>query len=259
MDQRTHRELNEFQIRNLKIITHLIQEDAVTDDVIEYLHQSELDYFSLLQKYRLLEEKVNVDEKTNLLKHKDQYLTEIIKTASRFYYGIKDTDYPISLIRFDIDDFSLFNNRYGHDVGDRVLVQVAGAIRNSSRPTDYAIRFGGEEFDVILPSTSLDGTIIYVDKVFERFHNICVDHDGEKLSVTVSAGISHMHYRFNKNKKVEDSDVKKRYLDLQKKADNALYEAKFLGKNRYCIYSGKKKAEYVRMREAYTAGGSRVS
>ena len=70
--------LNEFQLRNVEILTQLLITDAVTDEVIDLLRDSELDYFSLLDKYKLLETKVNVDEKTNLLKFKTDYLTNII-------------------------------------------------------------------------------------------------------------------------------------------------------------------------------------
>ena len=66
-------------------MTHLLESDAITDEVVEYLRKSELDYFSLIDKYKLLEEKVNIDEKTNLLKYKNDYLTNIIKTASRVF------------------------------------------------------------------------------------------------------------------------------------------------------------------------------
>ena len=74
--------LDDFQLRHIQILTHLMAHDAIDDEIVENLRKSELDYFALLNKYHLLEQKVNIDEKTNLLKYKNDYLTEIIKTAS---------------------------------------------------------------------------------------------------------------------------------------------------------------------------------
>jgi diguanylate cyclase (GGDEF)-like protein len=245
------KELDEYQIRNIKILTHLLSHDAVSDDIVEDLRLSELDYFSLMDKYKLLEQKINVDEKTSLLKFKNDYLTSIIKTASRIYYGVDQKKYYISFVRFDIDDFSRFNNEYGHDVGDKVLVNIANIIRDSSRPTDYAIRFGGEEFDVILPSTNTDGAVIYVKKVLEKIRKLKVSHNGSKLKITVSAGISNFVYVFVGKKLISDSDIENKYCELQSCADNALYEAKYNGKDRYSVYSEDKRDEYARVRKLY--------
>jgi len=80
MDEKNN-ELTEYQIRHINILTHLYENDAVTDDIVELLRLSELDYFSLIEKYKILDKKVNIDEKTNILKFKNDYLTNIIKTA----------------------------------------------------------------------------------------------------------------------------------------------------------------------------------
>ncbi len=244
-------ELNEFQLRNIDILTHLYVHNAVDDEVVEKLRKSELDYFTLLNKYKLLEQKVNIDEKTNLLKFKKDYLTEIIKTASRIYFGSETQSFTISFVRFDIDDFSVFNNKYGHDAGDEVLVKIASIIRDRSRPTDYVIRFGGEEFDVILPSTTIDGAIKYLDSIFEIINDARIPYNGQELKVTVSAGVSSIHYTFNEKRIVEET-IEELFKRLQSEADNALYEAKYLGKNRYCVYSEDKKTEYIKIRKIYT-------
>ncbi len=243
--------LSEFQIRNIQLLTHLLNYDAVTDDIVEALRLSELDYFALIDKYKLLEKKINIDEKTNLLKYRGDYLVTIIKTASRIFFGMKGIVYPISFVRFDIDDFSHFNNKYGHDIGDKVLIEIASIIRGNSRPTDYAIRFGGEEFDVILPSTDLKGAIIFCDKILEKIRSIVLECIGEKIFVSVSAGISFVEYHFTEKKLLEPEGIDKLFQKLQNEADNALYEAKFLGKNQFCIYSPLKKDEYLKIRKLY--------
>ncbi|MFC1671178.1 GGDEF domain-containing protein [Spirochaetota bacterium] len=247
-----NRELDEFQIRNIKILTHLLEHNAVSDDIVDNLHKSELDYYSVMYKYNLLEKNANIDEKTNLLRFNNNYLTNIIKTASRIYHGLKDHKYNISLVRLDIDDFSKFNNEHGHDVGDKVLIHIADILRNTSRPTDFVIRYGGEEFDLLLPSTDIAQAEIILKKIFNKINNSHVECEGKKLKVTLSAGASLYVFKLEGNKIVNNKTIQKEFKNLQAQADNALYEAKFLGKNRYCFYDDSKKDEYEKIRDQYS-------
>ncbi|MEJ5283663.1 MAG: GGDEF domain-containing protein [Brevinematia bacterium] len=252
MEKNKNIELKDFQLRNIEIITRLFKAGVLDDDIVENLRLSELEYFSLLDKYELLEQKVNVDEKTNLLKFKRDYLTNIVKTASRIFYdGFRQMLYHISFVRFDIDNFSHFNNKYGHDVGDKVLVEIADILKSGSRPTDYVIRFGGEEFDVILPATDIEGAKVYVSKIMDRIRQLEIEHKGEKLKVTVSAGISSISYKFVEQKFLDDKKIESDYQKLQQEADNALYEAKYLGKNQFCVYDPSKKDDYMKIRKLY--------
>ncbi len=251
-NKKDSRDLNEFQIRNIRILSHLLVHNAIDDDIVELLRRSELDYFSIVDKLSLMEQKINIDEKTNLLKYKKDYLTNIIKTASRIYYGGKVTSYHITLIRLDIDDFSLFNNKYSHEAGDRVLKRIADIIKENSRPTDYAIRFGGEEMDVLLPSTDMDGAKIFLNNLYEKIRKTCVMYDGKELQVTVSAGASIYEYIFNNGKKIVDQEIEDIFIKMQCRADDALYDAKDQGKNRFCFYKKEKGPEYTAIRESYT-------
>ncbi len=243
--------LNDFQLRNIHILTHLLKLDAVSDDVVDLLREAELEYFSLYEKYRFLEKNVNIDEKTNLLKFKDDYLTNIVKTASRIFYGMKDVNYHVSFIRMDIDNFSTFNNQYGHSTGDDVLIKLAKTVQDNSRPTDYVIRYGGEEIDVILPSTDLEGAKVYLNKMYKKISEIRIPYEDKLLNVTISSGLSYLVYQFGEPKMLQDEIIDKNFKQLQREADNALYEAKFTGKNRYCLYEFKKKEEYKRIRKEY--------
>ncbi len=246
-------ELNSFQINTLKIISMLLEQDAVDDSILEELWKNELEYFSLLEKYKLLSEKMNIDEKTGLLKYSDSYLTDIVKTASRIMSNNRFPHLEVGFVRFDIDDFSKFNNNYGHDLGDEILKKVSGIIRDCSRPTDYVIRFGGEEFDVILPSTNLSGAEVYVNKILDETRKINFHYDSKKkIKTTMSAGITSCRLSIDPSAKKDDVD--KEYKNLQKKADDALYEAKFLGKNRFSIYSASRSEEYSKIRSEYTRG-----
>ncbi|MBN2158347.1 MAG: GGDEF domain-containing protein [Spirochaetes bacterium] len=246
---RTERELGLFDLHVINIMTHLYKSGAVEDDVMETLRKLNFEYHSLLDKNNILEEKVNIDWKTNLLKYRDDYLTMIIKSASRILDMIPNDKYTISYIRFDIDNFSKLNNRFGHDKGDIVLIDLASILKTYSRPTDYIIRFGGEEFDVILPSTDLKGAVTYLDKIYKNLRALKYNFDNMDVRVTVSAGVAIFAMEFNRLKRINTDAIKQEYLKLQKAADDALYDAKYSGKNQYKIFNDK--VQYKDIRSKY--------
>lgn len=243
------KELQPFDVNIISIMTHLYKNSAIEDDVMEILRELNVLYHTLLDKNSILEEKVNVDFKTNLLKYRDDYLMLILKSASRIIDMIPNESYRISYVRFDIDDFSRLNNRYGHDRGDIVLVDMAKMLKDNSRPTDYIIRFGGEEFDVMLPSTDLKGATAYLDKIFQKMKNQVYDFDGEEVRVTASAGLAVFMVPFTRLQRINADKIKEEYLQLQKSADDALYDAKLSGKNQYKLYN--EKVDYMELRRQY--------
>ncbi|NCB74537.1 MAG: diguanylate cyclase [Clostridia bacterium] len=122
---------------------------------------------------------------------------------------------PLSLAMFDIDDFKKVNDRKGHVVGDKVLVDIAKIIQENTRATDLAGRYGGEEFMVILPNTDLSVASI----IAERIRKAIAEYGFiDEFTVTISGGV----------KKYSGEDL----YELVHAADVNLYEAKRLGKNR---------------------------
>jgi diguanylate cyclase (GGDEF)-like protein len=251
--EKTERELGSFDINIINIMTYLYRSNAVEDEVMETLRMLNYEYHSLLDKNRILEQKVNIDAKTNLLKYRDDYLTMIIKSASRILDIVRSEQYIITYIRFDIDNFSKLNNRFGHDKGDIVLVDLANILKENSRPTDYLIRFGGEEFDVILPATDLEGATTYLKKIYKRLRGMKYVFEDTEIKVTVSAGIARLSIELKKLRRINDGFMKREYLKLQKAADDALYDAKLSGKNQYKIYD--KKIDYNEIRRRYLDTG----
>jgi diguanylate cyclase (GGDEF)-like protein len=129
-------------------------------------------------------------------------------------------DYPVGLILFDLDDFKLVNDTYGHLQGDAVLRGVAQVLSRSTREGDTAARYGGEEMALILPHTDVDGSFALAERVRSEIADMSVEMvDGEgKLTVTASVGVS----------AATESDKD----ELIAAADAALYTAKRTGKNR---------------------------
>ncbi len=247
------RMISQFGIISCQIFTRLIMNDNVDENIIEKLRRLEMEYDSILKKNGILEERVNIDDKTSLLKYNEDFLVNIIKTASRYVENKRDDIMDISYLRVDLDDFSKINNRYGHDVGDEVLVTVSKVMKEASRPTDYLFRFGGEEFDIVLPSTPLKGAIVYVEKLLARFRDISVACKQDKVKVSASIGISHFEVDLSDCKEHIDinADVIEYYHKAQKEADNACYKVKLDGKDDYSVYNST--IDYDLVRKTYSA------
>lgn len=135
---------------------------------------------------------------------------------------------PIALLLIDIDDFKFINDNHGHDVGDLVLIKLANILESMLRIGDHASRFGGEEFAVILPHTSLDGAKIIATKILHQVSDYNIQKITPSLqgSMTVSVGIAVFA---GENWQQADSQL------LIKQADKGLYQAKQNGKNQYGI------------------------
>lgn len=156
---------------------------------------------------------------TGLHNHRyfQQILTQELGRARRY-------EKVLSLIILDVDNFKSFNDRFGHAVGDKVLIAISEIILSSLRKVDYAFRYGGEEFIILLPETSLKHAIILAErtriKISDEAAGLVPESCGSKI--TVSAGVA--CYPENGTNRE----------DLFSLMDSYLYKAKSMGKNRVC-------------------------
>lgn len=128
-----------------------------------------------------------------------------------------------SVLMFDIDNFKNINDTYGHHFGDKMLLMVASILSKNSRNSDIPIRYGGEEFVLILNGCSLENAYNVAEKIRKEIERSYLTFNGNKVSITVSIGIS--------LKKSDDS-----LWQSIEEADKALYESKATGKNKVTIY-----------------------
>jgi len=133
---------------------------------------------------------------------------------------------PVSVVSMDVDRFKLLNDSRGHAGGDRVLVAIAEAVRGLLRSTDELGRFGGDEFVVLLPATSMTGAHELAERLRECIAGVGVDFQGEKIDVRASFGVATMDAQ-----RLGDTTTDSWELLLQR-ADAALYRAKKSGRNR---------------------------
>jgi diguanylate cyclase (GGDEF)-like protein/PAS domain S-box-containing protein len=148
---------------------------------------------------------------------------------------------PTSLAMLDIDHFKLVNDHFGHATGDRALLELARAMKETLRGSDISARLGGEEFVVMLPETTLDGALSVTERLRERVGRAEIPiGDGRLAKITVSAGIAELL-------PTEGLDA------LLKRADDALYLAKERGRNR-SVVSGEVRTADARARMPSSSG-----
>lgn len=163
-----------------------------------------------------LGEMAKTDGLTTLFNHTYLYqrLEDEISKAARYQQNL-------SLIMVDIDFFKVFNDTYGHPVGDVILEQFAALLKANIRSSDIAGRYGGEEFLIICPGTDLEGTLVITEKLRLLVENARFGED-KSIIMTISCGIA----TWNGENSRETIEM----------ADQALYSAKKAGRNRIEVF-----------------------
>lgn len=149
-------------------------------------------------------------------KHWEECLEQEFSRARRHHH-------KLSLIMFDLDHFKLLNDTYGHQGGDKVLIDIASNITSVLRLGDIFGRYGGEEFAVILPETDINGAAELAGRILTSVNQKNIEFEQNSITTTVSIGVAELN--------VDDT----RYENLISHADIALYKAKSAGRNRFCI------------------------
>lgn len=165
-----------------------------------------------LEKVQLLE-KTNFDELTGL--YNKQYLREKFRAHDE-HAGVT------ALIFIDVDDFKAINDTYGHLVGDEVLRELAACIKGNVRNTNAAIRFGGDEFVIILEHTSAEDAFLVAERVRTCTNTLKFIGGGTVFQITLSIGLA------------EGCAPLEELLD---KADRAMYASKNKGKNKTTLFA----------------------
>ncbi len=203
---------------------------AISDALITSLRAIELQHTALEQRLIASKREIetvqqalaaataeaNLDVVTGLATRRkfDSALDEATQTANH-------DRQPLSLLMIDIDHFKIFNDRFGHLMGDSVLRLIGATLKQSIKGRDTAARYGGEEFAVILPETTLSGAVSLAEQIRARI----IDRElkeratGKSLgAITVSIGVA--TYRWGERSRT-----------VLERADTILYEAKRAGRN----------------------------
>ncbi len=218
----------------------LLSRESTTDNPLIHDYAILLENYKKLYKQQIRLIRINdrqssklSAEKSVLEKHsKHDGLTGILNRRSF------DENYPIewaksvkyghclSLLMIDIDHFKTFNDTYGHQVGDNILIQVALQVQSAARREgDIAARYGGEEFIIMLPAADHVVSCRIAEKLRIQIESMKHNHQGSQLGITISIGIASMNPR-----------VRIKQENLIKQADMALYRSKKNGRNQICLF-----------------------
>lgn len=132
----------------------------------------------------------------------------------------------LGLVLYDVDHFKLYNDTYGHQVGDDCLKQIAVTLNSCMhRPRDMVARYGGEEFVAVLPDTDIDGAVKIAEKIRNRVEQLNIPHESSGVCdhTTISLGVTAII--------PNDDMTEKQFIEM---ADLALYDAKKKG-GRNCV------------------------
>ena len=132
---------------------------------------------------------------------------------------------PLSVLMFDIDHFKQINDTYGHQAGDKVLMAISDTVSAILRREDIFGRYGGEEFIVVLPETTIEAAQAVAERIRQCVESMTVVHRGQTIVATVSVGYAAFDAESNPEISTEF---------LVDAADTRLYEAKNSGRNRCC-------------------------
>ncbi len=146
-------------------------------------------------------------------------------TLEKEFLRAKRYKNKLTLVMFDIDFFKNVNDTYGHQCGDFILKQVANAALQTFRKTDTVFRFGGEEFAVILTETDINQAFIPLERFRKTIETLNSFYQNQEVNITVSIGA----YQFE--------DWLESKEDFIEKTDEALYEAKNLGRNKTVLFN----------------------
>ena len=185
-----------------------------TDAMREELEESKRTTSKLTQLLEQVESKAMIDPLTQVF-NRGTYNMEIAQMIKEF----KRYKNPAALIIIDIDHFKIFNDDYGHKVGDAVLALVASVIKGAVRDTDMVFRYGGEEFVVLLDNLDLKNALTVAEKVRAQIESHHLTNKANVLNITVSIGLSCF----------KEGDIE---TSIFERADKALYQGKQNGRNR---------------------------
>jgi diguanylate cyclase (GGDEF)-like protein len=195
-----HTYSNAFDEDNLRLLSIIAQQVGIV------MENAEL--------YNRMTELARKDGLTGV--YNRQYFQERLEVDFR---NAKKENYSLSLAIFDIDNFKKFNDTYGHLFGDKVLISIVETVSSTLRKNDIMARFGGEEFIILFPRTSLQEAYDKVEALRERIAQHLIKDNLITVSITASFGVSAIdEYMLTEG-------------ELVKCADDALYEAKKTGRN----------------------------
>jgi diguanylate cyclase len=212
--------------------------NSILDEVLKETRLVQSEALKARDKMMLAKQEVqDAEARIHSLEAKLQHLSELVRedqlTGSLNRRGLDDVferetarsdrrGTPLCIAVLDLDDFKKLNDTYGHIAGDAALKHLVKIVKDTLRSMDVIARFGGEEFLILMPETSVEAAASTMTRLQRELTKHFFLHDNEKVLITFSAGVALR--RPNEEQ-----------TELVKRADKAMYTAKQTGKNRVVI------------------------
>jgi diguanylate cyclase (GGDEF)-like protein len=208
--------LNLSDKENKKTFT---EEDIAIVELFRQLIGASIGNIHLFEK---TQRQARTDGLTGMLNHRAFYETLEVELRRCRRYGGK-----VSIIMADIDNLKPINDHHGHRAGDMTIKQVSRRISACIRQIDLAARYGGDEFSIILPNTSLADSTVVAERMVQMVCSTPMIWENQKIALSISAGVGQY-----------DADTDP--ADVTKATDHALYAAKQAGKGRVYVFEPQK-------------------
>jgi diguanylate cyclase len=212
--------------------------NQILDEILSETRAVQAEALSARDKMVLARQEVqDAETRIHTLEAKLQHLSELVRedqlTGSLNRRGLDDVferetarsdrrGTPLCIAMLDLDDFKRLNDTYGHLAGDAALKHLVKIVKDTLRPMDVIARFGGEEFLILLPETTVEAAAQTMTRLQRELTKHFFLHDNEKVLITFSAGVA---LRAPNEEQAE----------LVRRADHAMYQAKQNGKNRVVV------------------------
>ncbi len=203
----------------LRLLSTVVTQAGGIQTTVESSHKELLEtrqtLTSIQEELAETRQQLNEDALTGALNRRgmEQTLTREIARAQR-------SAGKLAVAMVDLDHFKKINDQYGHQVGDNMLIHFTGLIKSVLRKSDALVRYGGEEFTLILPDTDTRGGLLVLGRLQQLMQKTPLHFEDHKINTTFSAGLTGL--RDGDNDHV-----------MLRRADAALYEAKEAGRNRF--------------------------
>ncbi|MFT7372870.1 MAG: diguanylate cyclase [Oleiphilaceae bacterium] len=204
-----------------QLISHLLQETRKQETSTQNM-QTSLETIAIeMKNLRVEVAKLNAEAKTDSLtkiNNRRAFDMEVENCVS----NSTSQEKPLCMLFVDLDHFKVFNQKFGHTIGDKVLRFVATLLKNNIKGSDFVARFSGEQFIILLPETDYNDALSVAENVRDRLSKQTLSDSAERIELgTITASIGVANYQFGDNSE-----------SLTRKADQCMRAAKQAGRNR---------------------------
>lgn len=233
--------LAQLRARSEYVSVLFVSADARSEDIIRGLDAGADDYickpFEVLELLARVRTQLRIKDLNDRLKRANDRLKELVDIDDltglfnmRSLYKKLDFELDrgrrynrsVGVIMMDLDHFKSVNDKHDHLFGSYVLTQVGGLVKQNIRKVDFAARYGGDEFLIVLTEITIDGALTFAKRLLEKIREKPFTKDSDSISLTASLGLA----------VVNPNEIEVDARSLVRKADHALYLAKDNGRNR---------------------------